>query len=199
VDTGDVVLLDDIADLWAHFDNFDSDDLFGASKEQARWYYRLTDRGSDARMPWNQQQRWYDPGWEGTFERHGINAGVLLLHLDRMRRSSWVQFAERLVVEGSSRRADGTQLTLFGNNGEQDVYNYAVVRHEKKANIVYKLPCQWNVQLIGSGLCLQPVKVAEGLDDFNCTCMPPKLLHGNGGSFSKHSLGKFYEFWQNFP
>lgn len=122
-----------------------------------------------------------------------------------MRRSSWVQFAERLVVEGSSRRADGTQLTLFGNNGEQDVYNYAVVRHEKKANIVYKLPCQWNVQLIGSGLCLQPVKVrqlvfamqldcnvfngfssqvAEGLDDFNCTCMPPKLLHGNGGSFS---------------
>ena len=30
VDTGDVVLLDDIADLWAHFDNFDSDDLFGS-------------------------------------------------------------------------------------------------------------------------------------------------------------------------
>lgn len=118
-----------------------------------------------------------------------------------MRRSSWVQFAEKLVVQGSSRRADGTQLTLFGNNGEQDVYNYAVVRHEKKANIVYRLPCQWNVQLIGSGLCLRPVKVynlffavvtsvtrlfqvVEGLDDFNCTCMPPKLLHGNGGSFS---------------
>eukprot|EP01049_Picozoa_sp_SAG25_P015947 SAG25_NODE_3438_length_1083_cov_1.128049_1_plen_42_part_10 len=42
--------------------------MAGASKEQARWYYRLTDRGSDARMPWNQQQRWYDSGWEGTFE-----------------------------------------------------------------------------------------------------------------------------------
>jgi hypothetical protein len=116
-----------------------------------------------------------------------------------MRRTGWLKFAERLVVEGSSRRADGTQvwrhppnspraaeeiyvsepglapiyqhyspdtgtgtvaqLTLFGNNGEQDVYNYAVVRHDLKMQIVYKLPCQWNVQLIGSGLCLYPVKV----------------------------------------
>ena len=58
--------------------------MAGASKEQARWYYRLTDRGSDARMPWNQQQRWYDSGWEGTFERHGINAGVLLLCVTRL-------------------------------------------------------------------------------------------------------------------
>jgi hypothetical protein len=51
----------------------------GGAKEQARWYYRLSDTGSDNRVPWNQQQRWYDEGWEGTFERHGINAGVLLL------------------------------------------------------------------------------------------------------------------------
>ena len=32
VDTGDVVLLDDIANLWAHFDNFGSDNLFGAGE-----------------------------------------------------------------------------------------------------------------------------------------------------------------------
>jgi hypothetical protein len=42
MDTGDVVLMDDVAELWGHFDNFDHNDLFGASKEQARWYYRLS-------------------------------------------------------------------------------------------------------------------------------------------------------------
>jgi hypothetical protein len=42
MDTGDVVLMDDVAELWGHFENFDHNDLFGASKEQARWYYRLS-------------------------------------------------------------------------------------------------------------------------------------------------------------
>ena len=36
-----------------HFRHFDSQQLFGASKEQARWYYRLSDRGSDAKLPWS--------------------------------------------------------------------------------------------------------------------------------------------------
>ena len=31
VDTGDVVLLDDIRKLWVHFDNFESDHIFGQS------------------------------------------------------------------------------------------------------------------------------------------------------------------------
>jgi|EP01047_Picozoa_sp_COSAG01_P069903 hypothetical protein len=31
VDTGDVVLLADIAELWQHFEYFDHDDLFGGS------------------------------------------------------------------------------------------------------------------------------------------------------------------------
>jgi hypothetical protein len=29
MDTGDVVLLDDITNLWDHFDKFDHNDLFG--------------------------------------------------------------------------------------------------------------------------------------------------------------------------
>ena len=49
MDTGDVVLMDDVAELWGHFENFDADDLFGASKEQARWYYRLSVRLSRIR------------------------------------------------------------------------------------------------------------------------------------------------------
>ena len=140
-----------LIELWGHFEHFDEDDLFGASKEQARWYYRLSvrrrlaflalspraesarcvhsvsavlslvctlysggadtdasaravclcvccvrsqDKGSDARLPWNSNEPWYDPGWEGTFERHGINAGVLLLNLERMRATGWLKFAE---------------------------------------------------------------------------------------------------------
>ena len=51
MDTGDVVLMGDVAELWGHFDNFDHNDLFGASKEQARWYYRLS--VSEARLHWS--------------------------------------------------------------------------------------------------------------------------------------------------
>ena len=71
-----------------------------------------------------------------------------------MRASGWIPFIERLVSEGSTPRADGTHLRLFGNNGEQDVYNLAVIKHPLRSAIVYQFPCRWNVQLIGGSLCL---------------------------------------------
>ncbi len=166
---------------------------------------RAQDVGSDQRLPWNKKEPWYDPGWVGTFDRHGINAGVLLLHLERMRATGWLQFAEKLVHDGSAKRKDGTQLRLFGNNGEQDVYNLAVIRHPLKSDIVYRMPCRWNVQLISGAKCLDRSRVLPGLDDFNCSCMPPKLLHGNGGSFTKpnngqgHEMGVMYRYWRDTP
>ena len=49
----------------------------------------------------------------------------------------------------------------------------------------------------------RPKQVSSGLDDFNCSCMPPQLLHGNGGSFEKprggHALGAFYRQWRDSP
>ena len=74
-----------------------------------------------------------------------------------MRASGWIPFIERLVSEGSAPRADGTHLRLFGNNGEQDVYNLAVIKHPLREAIVYQFPCRWNVQLIGGSLCLSCV------------------------------------------
>ena len=40
VDTGDVVLLSDIAELWQHFEYFDHNDLFGGSSV-LRWHDSL--------------------------------------------------------------------------------------------------------------------------------------------------------------
>ena len=77
-----------------------------------------------------------------------------------MRASGWIPFIERLVSEGSAPRADGTHLRLFGNNGEQDVYNLAVIKHPLREAIVYQFPCRWNVQLIGGSLCLSCVAPA---------------------------------------
>jgi hypothetical protein len=119
MDTGDVVLMADVAELWRHFVLLEEHPaaLFGATKEQARWYWRLSDgpplvdKPSTAKLPWSKSgepwcgasaraaqgcraltgrpPRRYDEDWAvngGPLARHGINAGVLLLHLGRMRR-----------------------------------------------------------------------------------------------------------------
>ena len=128
-----------------------------------------------------------------------------------------------------------------------------MIRHPLKAQIVYKMPCRWNVQLISGkytrnpsvacdvlisfdtwlvatgAKCLDRSRVLPGLDDFNCSCefigngavacdawvcsdrllvvagMPPKLLHGNGGSFTKpnqgqgHEMAVVYRHWRDTP
>ena len=60
------------------------------------------------------------------------------------------------------------QLSLFGHLGDQDVWNYHLIR---KPEVVYKLPCAWNAQLGGA---------RRGLQE---QCMPIKILHANAKSF----------------
>jgi len=90
-----------------------------------------------------------------------VEGGTNGLWIRSRRASGWIPFIERLVSEGSTPRADGTHLRLFGNNGEQDVYNLAVIKHPLRSAIVYQFPCRWNVQLIGGSLCLSCVVPAS--------------------------------------
>ena len=62
---------------------------------------------------------------------------MILLRLDLMRRSNWSQMW-RLIAERELTTLLSTQLA------DQDIINAVVKQHPE---IVYNLPCQWNVQL----------------------------------------------------
>ncbi|KER29912.1 hypothetical protein T265_13292, partial [Opisthorchis viverrini] len=69
---------------------------------------------------------------------HGINTGLLLLNLNELRRLEWWNMTD---VDGQT---EAIQLT------DRDLINRIL---ERNVNLYYKLPCQWNVQIIAdSGL-----------------------------------------------
>lgn len=68
---------------------------------------------------------------------HRYNTGVILLELGKLRKMGWGQLW-RLVAE-----KDLTTL-LSTSLADQDIFNAIIKTHP---DLVYNLPCQWNVQL----------------------------------------------------
>jgi hypothetical protein len=66
--------------------------------------------------------------------RAGVNAGVQLLNLTRMRAAGTTEAFARLAADGIEKKA-----TLFGHLGDQDIWNYHFI-HE--LGVVYRLPCR---------------------------------------------------------
>ena len=167
LDGGDQVIMDDIARLWAHFRAFRPEQYVGFALEppSSRWYQRLADR--------NHPNGDKAGNWEGVYPHgagvsadelnRGVNAGVQLLNLTRMREVGVAKDFTALAAEGVAKR-----MSLFGHLGDQDVWNYHLIR---KPEVVYKLPCAWNAQLGGA---------RRGLQE---QCMPIKILHANAKSF----------------
>ena len=121
VDT-DLVFTRDVAELWALFDSFTETQMIGAVPQQSDWY-----SGSRVKAEW----RW--PAVD-----RGINSGVMLLHLDRMRytrwRHTWTALARAQLSGGST----------LAPLADQDVFNLAMTR---KPDAFAVLPCVWNVQM----------------------------------------------------
>ncbi|PRD23411.1 UNVERIFIED_CONTAM: large2 [Trichonephila clavipes] len=67
----------------------------------------------------------------------GFNTGVILLHLKKLRDISWMQMW-RLIAEKELLSMLSTSLA------DQDIFNAVLKQHPY---LIYKLPCQWNVQL----------------------------------------------------
>ncbi|TGZ49918.1 hypothetical protein CRM22_010892 [Opisthorchis felineus] len=75
---------------------------------------------------------------DGEFPTHGINTGLLLLNLNELRRLEWWN------MTGADGQTEESRLT------DRGLINRILERNE---NLYYKLPCQWNVQIIAdSGL-----------------------------------------------
>ena len=142
IDT-DLIFNADIAHLWALFDDFDEQQMIGAVEQQSDWYLPLA-----SHMP-------IELIWPAI--GHGINSGVMLLHLDRMRASKWHTTWSALTRQ---------QLTVQQRAplADQDVFNLVMSR---KPRLFATLPCQWNVQIHKFSVL------------FPCIGAPPHVLHWN--------------------
>ncbi|XP_076328863.1 xylosyl- and glucuronyltransferase LARGE1-like isoform X1 [Tachypleus tridentatus] len=117
----DVTFATDIAELWRIFHKFTSKQAIGLVENQSDWYLGKL---------WKNHRPWPALG-------RGFNTGVILLHLQRLRELSWMQMW-RLIAEKELLSMLSTSLA------DQDIINAVLKQHPY---LIYRLPCQWNVQL----------------------------------------------------
>ena len=123
----DVTFATDIGKLWTIFQKFDKSQALGLVENQSDWY-----------IPgklWKNHRPWPALG-------RGLNTGVILMDLSKLRRQSWSQ-TWRTVAESDLVTQLSTSLA------DQDVLN-AVLR--RQSDLLYPLPCKWNVQLSDNSL-----------------------------------------------
>ncbi|VDP90569.1 unnamed protein product [Echinostoma caproni] len=90
----------------------------------------------------------------------GVNGGVLLLHLKKMRHNMWSTLWLSELFYAISR-----QGTLY--NGEQDVFVFMIIHNPQ---IYYRLPCEWNFQLSRFSLphCCPVIWPLRRPDEMDC-------------------------------
>ncbi|CAH8452680.1 unnamed protein product [Dicrocoelium dendriticum] len=112
----------DIHDLWDHFERFNKLQLIA--------------------LAWEQQSR--DPDCKhlinGPIPPTGVNGGVVLMHLKRMRTKGWKEMRNTALSSILMERGKLSQ-------GEQDVYNTLIRLYP---HVYYRFPCEWNTQLYSS-------------------------------------------------
>lgn len=127
----DAVVLGDVGRLWASLRSFGPGQLLGMGPDMShRYYYRLSDPTDEI----------FSTGWAAVPQRTGLNGGLMLLHLARMRAA---RFAEQVLAAahaGVSLSARG-ELPAFCRLAEQDTVNWMVARQPA---IYRPLGCAWN-------------------------------------------------------
>jgi glycosyltransferase-like protein LARGE len=116
----DLTFLSDIQELWKIFDKFNSKQAVGIVENQSDYYVKKNGKIK----PWPASGR-------------GFNSGVLLYHLERLKRLDWPglwsSVAKKVaLIYGSTRL------------GDQDIINAVLLQHTE---LLYQVPCYWNTQL----------------------------------------------------
>eukprot|EP00096_Caligus_rogercresseyi_P012646 TRINITY_DN5364_c0_g1_i1.p1 TRINITY_DN5364_c0_g1~~TRINITY_DN5364_c0_g1_i1.p1 ORF type:complete len:743 (+),score=142.12 TRINITY_DN5364_c0_g1_i1:258-2231(+) len=118
----DVTLATDISKLWKMFNNFGLEQCLGLVENQSDWY-----------IPgklWKNHRPWPALG-------RGFNTGVILMDLEKLRSFQW-STKWKLIAEKDLTTLYVTALA------DQDIFNAVLKSHPE---LLYKLPCSWNVQL----------------------------------------------------
>ena len=145
VDT-DILFTRDVGELWDHFSRFNSSQLMGmvAESEVVSEHY-----GVHSRAPF--------------YEPFGLNSGVIMMHLSRLRQFRWMANLTHF----------HSQYHSSFSYGDQDLFN--VLFHFNR-DLMYRLPCEWNFRadhcaVDATSTC--HVKAGEGI----------ALLHGSRKAF----------------
>ena len=121
----DVTFATDIVELWNLFAQMKNKPL-GLVENQSDWYLGKIWKGH---RPWPALGR-------------GFNTGVILMSLNKLREFDWSQIWKMI--------AEKELLSMLSTSlADQDIFNTVIKQHPF---LVYKLPCQWNVQLSDNSL-----------------------------------------------
>ncbi|XP_032296689.1 glucoside xylosyltransferase 2 isoform X2 [Drosophila virilis] len=143
VDT-DILFLSPITDIWKFFDKFNDSQIAALAPEHENG----------------------NVGWYNRFARHpfygelGVNSGVMLMNLTRMRNFNWEQHVFPIYKEYKFR------ITW----GDQDIINILFYYHPDKLHII---PCEYNYR---PDHCMY-------MTICNTSYSGIKLIHGNRGYF----------------
>ncbi|VDQ03207.1 unnamed protein product [Trichobilharzia regenti] len=119
--------------------------------------------------------------WRG----YGYNGGILLFDLFKLRSIMWneIWISVTAYLMGSKG---------YLETGEQDVMNMVVFKY---ADLLYEIPCQWNVQLsAGADITrcpiswLSPVELRKS--NYSTIHKQPKLIHFNHHSKPENKKNK---------
>ncbi|XP_037555529.2 glucoside xylosyltransferase 1 [Dermacentor silvarum] len=151
----DVLFLSPIERLWQHFASMNSSHLAALAPESediaSNWYRNFA------------MHPFYQP--------LGVNSGVMLMNLTRMRQFGW---EERM----------GPLLQKYGGNmsfGDQDLLNILFSAHPERLLL---LSCRWNYR-------------TDHCDNgAYCTAGPPAVVHGSRSAFLRPSQPAFWELHQ---
>ena len=158
----DVLFLRPPEDLWKYFEDFSSSHIAGLVPECDR----------------NQKDCWYRNHAKHPYVKpDGVNTGVMLMNLTRMRSIKWEEELVSIYMNYKSN-------LVFG---DQDILN---VYFQKHSNYLYNIPCEWNYRpdfCYKDSLCDGAVKKGIG------------ILHGNRLVFQKPNIQpEFYVMFQAF-
>lgn len=155
----DIAFATDILDLWKLFGYFKKEAI-GLVENQSDWYLGKL---------WKNYRPWSAIG-------RGFNTGVMLLRLNELRNYDWNNLW-RVIAEKELLSMLSTSLA------DQDIFN-AVIKNNP--NLVYRLPCQWNVQLSDNTLwdkiCyndVQDLKNGKFLNSFLIKSIDNKIFNND--------------------
>ncbi|KAH7968110.1 hypothetical protein HPB52_005827 [Rhipicephalus sanguineus] len=156
----DITFASDIAELWRIFHKYTSKQAIGLVENQSDWYLGKL---------WKNHRPWPALG-------RGFNTGVILLRLQRLRERNWMQMWKLI--------AEKELISMwFTSLADQDIFNAVLKQHTE---LLFRLPCQWNVQLSDntlSELCYSEVQEL-------------KIIHWNSPKKLKVK-NKHVEFFRN--
>uniref|UniRef100_A0A2M4BPI3 Putative xyloside xylosyltransferase 1 n=1 Tax=Anopheles marajoara TaxID=58244 RepID=A0A2M4BPI3_9DIPT len=152
----DVVFRASVKELFDQFDNFSPDQLFGLAPELTPVYrhvlsrYRMNNPHTLFGSPYyldkatsSEAASVVSPPSGEKARRHGypgLNSGVVMLHLDRIRRS---RLYEEIIKESTVRNM-AEKYSFQGHLGDQDFYTLMGFEFP---GLIYRLDCVWNRQL----------------------------------------------------